>query len=101
MRGGTEVPNTEGDTTRTARRPRVICHMMTSVDGRIVVEGWPLAREGSRQYEEVHATYAPDAWLCGRVTMAQHFACGHPVRGGGDAHVRGAPRARTSSRRAP
>jgi 2,5-diamino-6-(ribosylamino)-4(3H)-pyrimidinone 5'-phosphate reductase len=50
--------------------------MLTSVDGRIVVEGWPLSGEGRRQYEDVHATYAPDAWLCGRVTMAQHFAAG-------------------------
>jgi riboflavin biosynthesis pyrimidine reductase len=70
------LPNTEGDTTRTAGRPRVICHMLSSVDGRIVVEGWPLSREGRREYEAVHATYAPDAWLCGRVTMEQHFAAG-------------------------
>jgi 2,5-diamino-6-(ribosylamino)-4(3H)-pyrimidinone 5'-phosphate reductase len=68
------VPNTEGNTTRAAGRPRVICHMMSSVDGRILVEGWPLSREGGRQYEEVHSTYEPDAWLCGRVTMEQHFA---------------------------
>jgi 2,5-diamino-6-(ribosylamino)-4(3H)-pyrimidinone 5'-phosphate reductase len=70
------MPNTEGDTRRTAGRPRVICHMLTSVDGRIVVEGWPLSGEGSRQYEEVHSMYEPDAWLCGRVTMEQHFAAG-------------------------
>jgi 2,5-diamino-6-(ribosylamino)-4(3H)-pyrimidinone 5'-phosphate reductase len=70
------VPNGEGNAARTAGRPRVICHMMTSVDGRIVVEGWPLSREGSRQYEAVHGTYAPDAWICGRVTMEQHFAAG-------------------------
>ena len=43
------MPNTEGDTTRTAGRARVICHMLTSVDGRIVVEGWLLVGEGSRQ----------------------------------------------------
>ena len=68
--------NTEDDTTRTVGRPRVICHMLTSIDGRIVVEGWPLSREGSQQYEEVHSTYEPDASLCGRVTMEQHFAAG-------------------------
>ena len=71
-----DVRNTGDDTTRIAGRPRVICHMLTSVDGRIVVDGWPLSKEGKRQYEEVHATYAPDAWLCGRVTMEQHFATG-------------------------
>ena len=55
-------------------RPRVICHMIASVDGRIVTDGWPLSAEGRRQYEQVHARYEPDAWLCGRVTMEQHFA---------------------------
>lgn len=50
-------------------RPRVICHMMTSVDGRIVTGGWPLTAEARRQYELVHAGYEADGWLCGRVTM--------------------------------
>ena len=57
-------------------RPRVICHMMSSLDGRIVTEGWPLSAEGKQQYEQVHAWYEADAWLCGRVTMEQHFAAG-------------------------
>lgn len=50
--------------------------MLASVDGRIVTDGWPLSAEERRQYEAVHATYAPDGWLCGRVTMEQHFAAG-------------------------
>ena len=50
-------------------RPRVICHMTTSIDGRIVVEGWPLDDEVRRQYERVHASYKPEGWICGRVTM--------------------------------
>ncbi len=58
-----------------SRRPRVICHMMASVDGRIVVDGWPMSPEGRRQYEEVHASYDPDGWICGRVTM-EPFAGG-------------------------
>jgi 2,5-diamino-6-(ribosylamino)-4(3H)-pyrimidinone 5'-phosphate reductase len=58
------------------QRPRVICHMMGSVDGRIVTDGWSLSAEGRRQYESIHATYSPDGWLCGRVTMEQHFAAG-------------------------
>jgi len=57
-------------------RPRVICHMLSSLDGRIVTEGWPLSAEGRKQYELVHATYEPDGWLCGRVTMQLHFASG-------------------------
>jgi 2,5-diamino-6-(ribosylamino)-4(3H)-pyrimidinone 5'-phosphate reductase len=55
--------------TSTPRRPRVICHMMTSIDGRIVVDGWPLSAEARQQYDLVHASYEPDAWICGRVTM--------------------------------
>ena len=59
-----------------SQRPRVICHMMASIDGRIVTEGWPLSKEGYREYEQVHGTYEPDGWICGRVTMEQHFAAG-------------------------
>jgi riboflavin biosynthesis pyrimidine reductase len=67
---------TNGDAGRNSVRPRVICHMMASVDGRIVADGWPLAREARRQYEAVHDTFEPDAWICGRVTMEEHFAAG-------------------------
>lgn len=57
--------------TRPAGRPRVICHMAASVDGRIVVDGWPdsVAAAVRRQYEQVHAEYEADGWACGRVTM--------------------------------
>jgi Pyrimidine reductase, riboflavin biosynthesis len=66
--------------------------MLASVDGRIVTEGWPLSAEGRRQYEQVHATYDADGWLCGRVTMEQHFATG--VRSDDEVarEHRGAPR---------
>src|SRR5439155_5348378 len=52
-----------------ARRPRVICHMLASVDGRIVVDHWPDLSEGRREYERTAATYGADAWMCGRITM--------------------------------
>jgi 2,5-diamino-6-(ribosylamino)-4(3H)-pyrimidinone 5'-phosphate reductase len=55
--------------TSASRRPRVICHMMASVDGRIVTGGWPLSPQARRQYELVHASYQADGWICGRVTM--------------------------------
>lgn len=73
------------------RRPRVICHMMASIDGRIVPGGWPLAAEARAQYEEVHAGYGADAWMCGRVTMA-HFAGGlRPEAEVAREHAGGAP----------
>ena len=30
-------------TTTESRRPRVICHMFGSIDGRILTDGWPLS----------------------------------------------------------
>ncbi|HEU4456687.1 MAG TPA: RibD family protein [Longimicrobium sp.] len=59
-----------------SRRPRVICHMIASLDGRILTDGWPLSKEGRREYERVHESYEPDGWICGRVTMEEHFAQG-------------------------
>jgi riboflavin biosynthesis pyrimidine reductase len=62
--------------TSDTRRPRVICHMIASLDGRILTDGWPLSDDGRREYEAVHESYDPDAWICGRVTMEEHFAQG-------------------------
>jgi 2,5-diamino-6-(ribosylamino)-4(3H)-pyrimidinone 5'-phosphate reductase len=52
-------------------RPRIICHMAASADGRIVVDGWPDAAAAAvrRHYEQVHASYEADGWICGRITM--------------------------------
>jgi 2,5-diamino-6-(ribosylamino)-4(3H)-pyrimidinone 5'-phosphate reductase len=51
--------------------------MATSVDGRIVVDGWPDAAAAAvrRHYEQIHASYEADGWICGRVTM-EPFAGG-------------------------
>jgi 2,5-diamino-6-(ribosylamino)-4(3H)-pyrimidinone 5'-phosphate reductase len=57
-------------------RPRVICHMMATVDGRIVTGRWPELGEGLKEYERTGATLGGDAWMCGRVTMERHFASG-------------------------
>jgi len=54
-------------------RPYVICHMLSSLDGRI--DGAALEAvmvEG--EYEATGARLDGDAWLCGRTTMQQHFA---------------------------
>src|SRR5918911_48571 len=82
------------DRTPTTARPRVICHMAASIDGRIVVDGWPDSASAAvrRQYEEVHASYHADGWVCGRVTM-EPFA--KRVRSEGEVareHAGGAPR---------
>lgn len=56
-------------------RPRVVCHMVASTEGRIVVHGWPLPQGTRDEYERVHASYDSEGWLCGRVTM-EAFAGG-------------------------
>ena len=63
--------------TPAAGRPRVICHMAVSVDGRIVVDGWPASAATAvrRQYEQIHSRYEADGWICGRITM-EPFAGG-------------------------
>jgi 2,5-diamino-6-(ribosylamino)-4(3H)-pyrimidinone 5'-phosphate reductase len=54
-------------------RPSIICHMVSSVDGKIDVAGLnAVTREG--EYERTGAQLKGDAWICGRTTMQQHFA---------------------------
>jgi len=57
-------------------KPHVICHMMVSLDGRIHPSRWTESPDGDRQawtavYEDVHGQLGGDAWLVGRVTMAE------------------------------
>jgi riboflavin biosynthesis pyrimidine reductase len=54
-------------------RPYVICHMASSIDGRILPSRWrPQGIEGNL-YEQIHSQLAGEAWLVGRVT-GQEFA---------------------------
>lgn len=55
--------------------PRVICHMMTSLDGRIILSRWGDA-PNTQEYETTAATFEADAWLCGRVTIEKDFTEG-------------------------
>ncbi|HVZ88585.1 MAG TPA: RibD family protein [Polyangia bacterium] len=57
-------------------KPHVVCHMMVSLDGRIHPSRWTESPDGDRKawttvYEDVHGQLAGDAWLVGRVTMAE------------------------------
>ena len=58
-------------------RPYIICHMLSSVDGKI--DGAALdALTGVGEYEATGAKLNGDAWICGRTTMQQHFAEDEP-----------------------
>lgn len=50
------------------KRPYVICHMLPSIDGRIVIRGWKLPN-ATREYERTAATFDADAWIIGRISM--------------------------------
>lgn len=50
-------------------RPYVICHMVPSIDGRIVTDRWNLGKKGLAAYESVAETFDADAWIIGRISM--------------------------------
>lgn len=56
-------------------RPRIICHMMTSVDGKITGPYMEAksAEIANGEYERTNNTYNSQAWLCGRVTTDEIF----------------------------
>jgi 2,5-diamino-6-(ribosylamino)-4(3H)-pyrimidinone 5'-phosphate reductase len=53
---------------RNSERPYVICHMLPSIDGRIVLRDWKL-KNATREYERTAATFEADAWIIGRISM--------------------------------
>ena len=53
---------------RDTKRPYVICHMLPSIDGRIVTRGWDV-KNASREYERTASTFDADAWIIGRISM--------------------------------
>ena len=55
-------------------KPYVICHMVSSVDGRILSSRWrPKGVDTAGLFERLHELLGGDAWLVGRVT-GQEFA---------------------------
>jgi riboflavin biosynthesis pyrimidine reductase len=57
-------------------KPKVTLLMITSVDGRLHPSRFTSSPDGTRrdwsaQYEKVHESLSADAWLVGRVTMAE------------------------------
>jgi riboflavin biosynthesis pyrimidine reductase len=67
--------------------------MAVSIDGRIVVDGWPdsAAAAVRQHYEQIHASYEAEGWICGRITM-EPFAGGLRVDADIAREHTGAPR---------
>ncbi|MHB8284825.1 MAG: RibD family protein [Caulobacteraceae bacterium] len=54
-------------------KPHVICHMLSSIDGRILSERWRPKGDTGSLFETLHDQLNGDAWIVGRVT-GQEFA---------------------------
>ncbi len=53
-------------------KPHVICHMVASVDGRILGSRWrPQSNRDAGLFERLHDQLGGDAWLVGRVTGSE------------------------------
>jgi riboflavin biosynthesis pyrimidine reductase len=51
-------------------KPYIVAHMMSSLDGRSLTDGWHLDF-ASDLYETTAAGFEADGWICGRVTMQE------------------------------
>lgn len=58
-------------------KPHIICHMMTTIEGRITsgIEGVSIFDEYYPLYSQLEHTFKPQAWMCGRIT-SEEFAEG-------------------------
>ncbi|MDY7547366.1 dihydrofolate reductase family protein [Glaciimonas sp. CA11.2] len=54
-------------------KPYVICHMLSSIDGHALTDGWarPFKKNAGDLYEKLAQQFKFDAWICGRVTMQE------------------------------
>lgn len=57
-------------------RPRIVCHMIGSIDGRLHPSRYTASADGttkdwSAAYEAIHDRIGGDGWIVGRVTMAE------------------------------
>jgi len=74
-------------------RPKIICHMVSSIDGRLLVDRWTTPAAGVAadivrgHYEEVASRFEADGWIVGRKTMDEIVEgsgarCVQPAAGG-------------------
>jgi riboflavin biosynthesis pyrimidine reductase len=55
-------------------RPYIICHMCTTIDGKVLVDRWPKlpgGRGGAGLFESTAATFKIPAWIVGTTTMKE------------------------------
>ncbi len=65
-----------------AKRPYVICHMVPSVDGRIVTLRWRPPPRLHAEYERTAGTFDAGAWMIGHVSMEPWWRLSRTARSG-------------------
>jgi len=64
-------------------RPYVICHMCTTIDGKILVDRWstlPRGKAGGALFEKTAASFGVNSWLVGTHTMKEFAAKSRRLR---------------------
>lgn len=87
-------------------RPKIICHMVSSVDGRLLVDRWTPHPGGEtldvvlRAYDEAAARLGGEGWIVGRATMQEAVGPMSPRASGTfDGRHEGAPEIHVADRR--
>ncbi len=59
-------------------RPRIICHMVLSIDGKVTGDflGLPACQKATEVYYDINRTIKANGFICGRVTMEESFTGG-------------------------
>jgi 2,5-diamino-6-(ribosylamino)-4(3H)-pyrimidinone 5'-phosphate reductase len=64
-------------------RPYVICHMCTTIDGKILIDRWdrlPRRLSGGALFEKTAASFGVNSWLVGTHTMKEFAAKGRRLK---------------------
>jgi riboflavin biosynthesis pyrimidine reductase len=65
-------------------RPKIICHMMSSIDGRLLADRWTAPANGINAsslrsyYDQVASRFDSDGWIVGRTTMEEIMGTNPP-----------------------
>ncbi|REC47466.1 dihydrofolate reductase family protein [Chryseobacterium pennipullorum] len=62
-------------------KPYIICHMASTVNGRIISVNWGNAEQRNKYstlYEHCHNSFESQAWMVGRATLEKDFTKGSP-----------------------
>lgn len=65
-----------------ARKPYLVCHMCTTIDGRILGKRWgklPGGRDSGELFETTAASYGIGAWIVGTTTLKEFSARPFPL----------------------